>query len=416
MMITLMEKYIAYLEKHRQDKISPEILFCLPYQLLRESYSDKKLRADGVFFSNPAVANKLVLELGVLSPSDIVIDPCCGAGDLLLAYVNNLPKHDEPEDFLDAWAEIIYGNDINEDLVDVTNLRLIMAAYFMCRKKYSIDDCIRTWEKFRFPHLSAGDTLNTDINSAKVVLLNPPYQQRQIKKKYSWSSGNISMAAVFLYELFKRNSRAKFAAILPDVIRSGSRYQKLRGELSAFRWDSATIYGRFDKQTDVDVFLISNQSSQEDNKKCEHPVATISKYFDVHVGSIVPHRDEVTGRECLYLTAKNTPSGSELRVFLKKYQSKREPFLGPFLVIKRTSSPSDKRRCAATVINSTEQFYVENHLIVLLPRDKSVETCRKALRFFNSDDCDQIINMRIRCRHLTVSSIKELPYKETENE
>ena len=190
-----------------------------------------------------------------------------------------------------------------------------------------------------------------------------------------------------------------------------------RKELSTFNWDAATIYGRFDKQTDVDVFLISNQIDQTTDKKCSQDPDTISKYFDVHVGSIVPHRDEEIGQERFYLTAKNTPTGGELIEFQKKIRSKRAPFIGPFLVVKRTSSPSDKRRCAATVINSTERIYVENHLIVLLPKDNSVESCRKALLFFNSDDCDKIINARIRCRHLTVPSIKNLPYKqEVKNE
>jgi len=416
-MVTLKDKYIAYLGKHRQDEISPEVLFLLPYQLLRENYEDKDLRENGVFFSCPAVATQLVSKLGVISSSDNVIDPCCGAGDLLLAYVNKLPQHDKPDKFLDEWSKIIYGNDINADLVDVTNLRLIMAAYFMCGKKYSIGTCLRTWKTFRFPHLSTKDALAVDIDNAGVVLLNPPYQQRQSQKKYSWGSGNISLAAVFLYELYQKNPAAKFAAILPDVIRSGSRYQMLRKELSTFNWNVATIYGRFDKQTDVDVFLISNQYDQTTERECCQDSDTISKYFDVHVGSIVPHRDEEIGQERFYLTAKNTPTGGELIEFHKKIQSKRTPFSGPFLVVKRTSSPSDKRRCAATVINSTERIYVENHLIVLLPKDNSVETCRKALHFFNSADCDRIINARIRCRHLTVASIKDLPYKqEVKNE
>ena len=134
-MIAIKDKYLAYLEKHRHDAISHEALFLKPYQILRDSYRDEDLRKNGIFFSSPHIANKLVGELGSLRSSDKVIDPCCGAGDLLLAYVTKLRKFTTLEKFLTNWSKIIYANDLNADFIDVTNIRLIMAAFFMCEKK-----------------------------------------------------------------------------------------------------------------------------------------------------------------------------------------------------------------------------------------------------------------------------------------
>ena len=259
-MVELKDKYLAYLEKHRNDVVSYDALFVKPYQILRENYSDQDLRVNGVFFSGPDIANKLVSFSGEISPLAKVIDPCCGAGDLLLAYTRKLPKLEDPLKTINSWAEIIYGNDINADLVAVTNLRLVINAFFECDRQYTIGDCIEYWKKFSFPHLMTGDALSLDIKECNIVLLNPPYQQEKICTKYSWGTGRTSMAAVFLYELFKKNSQATFVAILPDVIRSGSRYQRLRTELFPFNWDLSTIYGRFDKQTDVDVFIVSNKT------------------------------------------------------------------------------------------------------------------------------------------------------------
>ena len=414
-MIELKNKYIAYLEKHRNKVIADEDLFSKPYQILRENYSDKTLRIDGVFFSSSDIADKLIGMLGAINPLESIIDPCCGIGDLLLAYTKKLPKRNEPEKTIQSWANVIYGNDINKDFVDVAKLRLVMNAFYLSNKKYTIGDCLDSWESYSFPNLTSGSALDKDISEINTVLLNPPFQQGIVKNDYSWGSGKISMAAVFLYELYQKNKHARFAAILPDVIRSGTRYQKFRINLSSFNWSTAKIYGRFDKQTDVDVFLISNQKLPPVISKHRKSNNTVSRYFEVHVGSIVPHRDPVAGEEHYYLTAKNTPRAGELKKFEGKIKSLKQAIKGPFLVIKRTSSPSDTVRCATTFINSKKSFYIENHLIVLLPRDKSAETCRKALDFFNSDKCTNLINKTIRCRHLTVSSINNLPYKQETN-
>lgn len=414
-MIKIKAKYIDYLEKHRNDVISYDALYIKPYQILRDNNRDDELRTKGVFFSGSDIADKLIALLGDINPLDNVIDPCCGIGDLLLAYVKRLPQGPDPQKTVLNWANIVYGNDINKDFVDVAKLRLVMSAFYLCDKRYTIGNCLDVWKDSCFHNLTSLNALDMDINMFKTILLNPPFQQEVVKKEYTWSSGRVSMAAVFLYELFHKNKLARFAAILPDVIRSGTRYQKFRTSLPAFDWKSAEIYGRFDKQTDVDVFLITNLQENNVILKRKKSHNTISKYFEVHVGSIVPHRDPVAGEEHYYLTAKNTPRGAELRKFDKKIKSLKQTFKGPFLVIKRTSSPCDAIRCATTLINSKSVFFVENHLIILLPRDKSLETCRKALDYLSSNVCNKFINKTIRCRHLTVSSINNIPYKQENN-
>lgn len=342
------------------------------------------------------------------------MDPCCGAGDLLLAYAVRLPPLADPKTTILEWAKILHANDSNADFVNITKLRLVLLANYILLPKATIQEVISTWEQYTFPFLTVGNALDLYIPDIDIVLLNPPYQQIITNKIYPWGKGKISLAAVFIYEFYHKYPKAIIAAILPDVIRSGSRYIKLRRDLSMFPWKCAQIYGRFDKRTDIDVFIISNNSeiSFQNNEDIRKHSETIASYFAVHVGSIVPHRDPMEGQSHFFLTAKNIPSKGEVVSFTETRESLRTPQKGPFLVIRRTSSPTDKVRCATTIINSSDDFFIENHLIVLIPKNGKLETCRAAYNFLVSQQCNAIVNKMIRCRHLTTSVISNLPYIE----
>lgn len=410
----LCQRYISFLTAHQEDCLSEAIIFDKPYQLLRENYSDDELRLHGVFFSGREVAKQLLSCIQKYDYQHQVMDPCCGAGDLLLAYAVKLPPLADPKTTILEWAKILHGNDSNADFVNITKLRLVLLANYILIPSITIQEVISTWEQYTFPFLTVGNALDINTPDIDIVLLNPPYQQIVVNKIYSWGKGKISMAAVFIYEFYYKYPKAIIAAILPDVIRSGSRYIKLRQDLSMFPWKCAQIYGRFDKRTDVDVFTISNNSkiSSQNNKDIKKNTETIASYFSVHVGSVVPHRDPIKGPSHFFLTAKNLPSKGEVTSFTETRESLRTFHKGPFLVMRRTSSPTDKVRCATTIINSSEDFFIENHLIVLIPKNGKLETCRAAYNFLVSQQCNVIVNKMIRCRHLTTSAISNLPYIE----
>lgn len=52
---------------------------------------------------------------------------------------------------------------------------------------------------------------------------------------------------------------------------------------------------------------------------------------------------------------------------------------------------------------------VENHLIIIQPIDGQLQTCRKLLKKLKSNSVQEWINQRIRCRHLTVPAIRDIP-------
>jgi len=63
-----------------------------------------------------------------------------------------------------------------------------------------------------------------------------------------------------------------------------------------------------------------------------------------------------------------------------------------------------------TMIVGEPGALVENHLIVLTPKDGSSDTCRRAIDLLDSTLARQWLDERIRCRHLTVRAILEMPW------
>ena len=71
-------------------------------------------------------------------------------------------------------------------------------------------------------------------------------------------------------------------------------------------------------------------------------------------------------------------------------------------------------RCIGTLVTGKEPIAVENHFLVALPRDKKVGTCKKLLDVLRLESTSNWMNERIRCRHLTVGSVGDLPWSENQ--
>jgi hypothetical protein len=69
-------------------------------------------------------------------------------------------------------------------------------------------------------------------------------------------------------------------------------------------------------------------------------------------------------------------------------------------------------RCIGTLVTGKRPIAVENHLLVALPRDKKVGTCKELLQVLKQDSTSNWMNERIRCRHLTMGSVGDLPWPE----
>src|SRR5947199_205816 len=78
--------------------------------------------------------------------------------------------------------------------------------------------------------ITVGDFFKVDhALAARVLLLNPPYGRVQAPDSVDWASGSVSEAGIFAeHALAKLGDNSRFCAILPDVLRSGSRYHAWR--------------------------------------------------------------------------------------------------------------------------------------------------------------------------------------------
>lgn len=387
------------------------ILNGVPYKTFRQSVALDDRRAAGTFFSGAELAHELAKLLHPrMSSGARVLDPTCGMGDLLLAYAALLPVAESLDETLTSWGEQLAGIDSRDELVAMAKARLVALA----RSRGRFDGTINRIDDL-FPHIVVGDMLNERLRIAEAdgFLFNPPFGGSTNHDTPSWGSGKLSSAALFLDALIdSSHPSAPIAAVLPEVLRCGSRYAAFRARLTEMGISgSFTSRGRFDAWTDVDVFTTFLRKSPG----CLWPVDTavtqvVGDHFEVWVGTVVPHRHGNNGPWRRFICAKSVPAWSE---GFKPESSRRfngTVFQPPFVVVRRTSSPSDRKRAVGAVIVGDRPVAVENHLIVLMPREGGYKTCRALLTVLDSGQTTNFLNRSIRCRHLTTGSVKAIPW------
>ena len=395
-----------------------------PGEALRDTIDLVTRKSTGAFFSGTDLSDELVSTFTKpISEDSRILDPACGSGDLLLACSRRLPIADSLADTLEAWGQQLYGLDLYPEFISATRARLVLAAALRGRWDASLGLAdIESW----FPGIRVGDGLAIpkDLGRATHVVLNPPFNLVQTPQGVEWSSGQVSAAAVFVHHVMAAcEEGTSIAAILPDVLRSGTRYAKWRDHISrqaAVR--RVSIWGIFDPWADVDVFLLEalnrNGSFETSIAAWTGPKAlevkdTLSSIAKVSVGSLVPHRHSNRGQWHPYLHALGLAKWEKVNVAgLPKKRFNGTVFSPPFVAVRRTSRPGDSGRAIGTVILGDRPVAVENHLIVVSPKDASLDTCQQILNLLQSDATDVWLDRRIRCRHLTVGALKELPWRD----
>jgi len=374
-------------------------------------------RSAGLFFTSTKLAFQVADFIApILKKGFKIADPACGAGNLLIACAKYLPKCETFKETMEQWSNIILGYDLHPEFIRATKLRLsLLASSLHPEDKYNTSQFYSN--KF-FKDIKIGNVFdNNSFSRDTIITVNPPYGYMNAPEHCEWGSGKIQIAGWFIESLLKNSPDGQhIVAILPDVLRSGSRYLRWRKLLESYcSSGEIKLIGRFDKYTDVDVFIFHGIAGKnighKINWKTEESVdnSKLSDFFDVHVGTIVPHRDKIEGEFYPYLHARSAKPWETLLCIPEKKQSLKKVFKSPFVVVHRTSSPTDKHRCIATVIDVKKEVAVENHLIVLRPKKGGVGNCKKLLKLLKAQETNDYMNKRIRCRHLTVSSIKSIP-------
>ncbi|MBA7707417.1 hypothetical protein ES703_116289 [subsurface metagenome] len=378
-------------------------------------------RSAGAFFTGTKLARRLLgHSLSNLPADAIICDPACGVGDLLLAAAWKLPASCDLAKTLQIWGGKLMGFDVHPEFVRAAKVRLLLLA--MLRSSGIEDSTIPKLSKL-FPMICVHDFLAQPKKLARAshILINPPYNKLIAPYECTWGNMKVSAAVLFMDAcLSNASTGAKIAAILPDVLRSGSSYEKWRQHIESLSERmEITTYGQFDKWTDVDVFtvkLLRSDCQKSSKGKWWKSVkgardGKVGDYFKVHVGPVVPHRDPEKGPCVAYVHAKTLPAWGRVKRINEQRRFNGTLFKPPFVAVRRTSRPGDKR-AIATIITGKRKIAAENHLLVLLPKDKTISLCKKLIKILRTAKTDIYLNKRIRCRHLTVSALAEVPWWE----
>lgn len=391
-----------------------------PWEELRRATDLEKLRKQGSFFTSRRLA-RLAIDLpssqGV-APTDLIgFDPACGAGDLLLTIARHLNRRTTLSETLEYWGRHLVGIDRSPQFVRLTKIRLALLALHLgaspkVRKSFDLS-------RF-FPEIKIGNSLKStaEFRRANFVALNPPFFLTKASHDCAWGSGRITAAAQFMeYAVMNSREGSRLVGILPEVLRTGSSYQRWRAVIEEHTNDGSVRHlGLFDNNADVHVFVLSatkvsrSQASQRiDWWRRGAMTSTVNDLFEVHVGAVVPHRHRKVGPVRPYIHARSATPWERIDTIEETRKFRGTTFQAPFVAIRRTSRPEDRNRAVATLIAIAGEIAVENHLIVCKPRSGTVSDCKRLVSRLRQRRTDLFLNERIRCRHLTVEAVREIP-------
>lgn len=372
-------------------------------------------RKHGIFFSGPKWAKTLCSNINI-GDWKRFIDPSVGTGDLLLEICINLPLEKTFFETVTSWAKRLVAIDLRSSFLQFTWIRIHLLAL---HRHSEIDPNVHGYLLPLPDTFIIGDSLKIkiDIRSGDCVIMNPPYQ-RIIAEKNSFVGKGKRSAAAFHVEniLLQSPPGIGVVALLPDVLRSGSSYKNFRNEISQrLNIRSFDPFGSFGLDADIDVAVLVGTTQEKESLKearILEGITTLGDKFHVRVGPVVPHRTVTLGPRHAYLTAKNAVVGDNINELTETAEFATRLEKGPFVIVRRTSSPSDKKRARATLVSANIDFYIENHLLVILPFKQSIEECEELIRVLNDPRTNDWLNNKIRCRHLTVGALKALPWLE----
>lgn len=386
---------------------------------LRSLVPLETLRHDGIFLTGSELANRAVRRiLPTLDASSVILDPTCGASDLLLSCVGSLPTKRSVAHTLRAWEAQLVGRDLHPELLEAARLRLLLAVL---QRFPGSRISPRTLTRPLFPEIQTGCGLTGGFyKNATHLVMNPPFTLMPAPDSCDWTSGHVSTAAVFLEQALRHTRPGtRIAAILPDVLRSGSRYVRWRQLVERFaQIELLEIGDQFDRWTDIHVFVLNLRVGQRTTTPSQH-VGTwtgpsggscLGDRFAVRIGPVVDYRDPHEGDEHPFIQSRDLRAWDTISSISRTRRFSGTLITPPFIAVRRTSRPGDPHRAVGTLVIGESPIAVENHIICLTPLRGGQRICRAALRNLRDPQSTGWLDERIRCRHLTVRALTELPW------
>ena len=189
----IFSRFLKIMNKNSKRGISYRSELIDYVSLITETlYNHEEMRVNGKVMSDEILAN-ILAGFTINSPSDVVIDPSCGDGNLLLGAYNRL-KELGVKDHNQLLTQL-HGIEIDRNLIQLARFKLL------CSDLNSVDKSSKT-------QISIGDCILGDFRTQyDSVVMNPPFvrndtltgPQKNLAKKYkdhlSQSNGNLSLWA-----------------------------------------------------------------------------------------------------------------------------------------------------------------------------------------------------------------------------
>lgn len=374
----------------------------------------------GAFFTPSETAQSLAHLVRVRRWADtLVFDPACGAGDLLLPIARKLPVRETASQTLKLWNQHLHGCDLSAEFVQAARLRMVLLATTRGAEMDAEADTLAAL----CDNLWVGDGLRQRkaYKEATHILMNPPFVRVRPPVAVPWRQGLVTKAAIFMDHAIRESSEGtQILALLPEVLRTGTSYAMWRAHIARYAVaDRTRSMGLFSPNADIDVFVqrLIRRRRPVERKIPKRRVAkdVVGTHFAVHVGPVVPHRHPKAGAKRAFLHAGNAAPWADLTRINEKRRFDGTLFEPPFVVIRRTSRPGDPNRATASLVLGQRKVAVENHLIVAKPLRGRAPLCRKLVRLLGSPQTDIRLDRVMRCRHLTVASIRGIPWSPEPN-
>jgi hypothetical protein len=390
-------------------------------------FSLERRRRHGIFLSTPSLAAQLASTVEErLAEGSPVLDPAMGCGDLLLACASHFPEQRSLATILKMWSDSIWGFEMNSKLLTIGKLRLALFARTMhpSAKGISIGEIDGL-----FPNLVCEDFLANDLSilpSELCCIANPPFTVQPTPPAFATRQGTASAAALFLEKMCRESPElSQISMLLPEVLRCGTSYQHLRSNIAQYVRvvEERSLQRRSCwPNVDIDVFIgiysrlrqaqvIMQKASTplvQSERSCGH---RLDEVVELRVGPIVEYRTPKRGPWRKYITARSVPSWDNGFTPSKSRRFEGYAFQPPFVVVRRTSRPDRAYRAVASVIVGSTPVAVENHLIVLKPKDDQLSTCQNIVRALKDEAVNEQLDNSMRCRHLTLPSLARLQVK-----
>lgn len=381
-----------------------------------------QIRDSGAFFTGSLLAQSALKRfLKTIDLNSVIYDPACGVGDLLLACASKLLVHGDITRNIFSIEKRLMGRDLYDEFIGAAKSRLILSA-ISSSSSINFEHGRAIQLEHRFPDIKTGCGLedNDPFLRATHIVTNPPFISVPKPDDCQWwGRGKVNQAAVFLANCVdKCQSGARVIAILPDVLRSGPMYQKWREYISSkAHVSNVNLHGRFGRSAEIDVFSIELVAGSGDcgcSIDWGYPEAgdqnKLEEYFEIRIGPVVDFRHPHEGKNHPFIEVSGLSSWKEVTKIETKRKFTGRTFTPPFVAVRRNSRKDDTYRAVGTIICNDKPVAVENHLIVLRPKDGSIESCRKLLDNLRNTRTKEWLDKRVCCRHLTISALKDLPW------